>query len=253
MGQAWDARSGNAAKSARVVGIVGGWSAERRERFGVLGGEGRCWGRGVHGENRAIHNEGAAPAALGNEKVGDMSSAGTPDDDVLAREQRPFSEKLDREEGVLSEPDAHEVGTGHGGPPSAPDDYSSDPFEDTNAPGTIDDIPLTYGEELPAPADEHLVPEGTTRESAREKPAQDDTEDVGRLDARQLWDEQSALVDEDEAEGLKLTGFPDEEIPEILEAMGDDAADPLQDFPNGTSATGTWTQPEHGGFPERKD
>ena len=176
-----------------------------------------------------------------------------PDDDLLAKEQAPFAEKLDREEGVFSEPDAHPVGTGHQGPPAAPDDYVSDPHGGTDSPGTVDDIPLTFGEQLPEAADEHLVLEGTKRVGGRSRDEAETAEDVGGVDENELWADQQKLLQEDEKEALRLEGFPEEEIPEILEAMGDDAADPLQDFPNGTSATGSWSQPEHGGFPERDD
>ncbi len=183
-----------------------------------------------------------------------MFSDDYPDDDLLAREQDPVTERLDREEGVFSEPDAHPVGTGHQGPPPAPDDYVSDPHgEGAHEPGTIDDIPLTYGEQLPDAADAHLVLEGPKREAGKSREGTEAEEDSGAADENELWADQQKLLQEDEVEALRLDGFPEEEIPEILEAMGDDAADPLQDFPNGTSATGVWSQPEHGGFPERDD
>jgi hypothetical protein len=189
-----------------------------------------------------------------DEKVDPMINDDYPDDDVLAREQPPFEEKLDHNEGVLEEPDAHVVGTGHGGPEAAPDDYSSDPFADgANEPGTVDDIPLTFGQQLPDSADAHLVPEGSTRQEGRSSGEASDAADVGKADEDELWRAQKDLVEEDEKQGLKLDGFAEEEIPEILDAMGDDAAEPLGDFPNGTSATGDWTAPEHGGFPERTD
>ena len=93
-------------------------------------------------------------------------------------------------------------------------------------PGTSDDVPASYGEDPPA---------------------------VGGPPQGELWRRQRALIDEDEKAGLKLDGFPAEKIPEILEAMGDDAGDPLDDAPNGTSATGLWGTPDHGGFPQRDD
>jgi hypothetical protein len=67
-----------------------------------------------------------------------------------------------------------------------------------------------------------------------------------------LWGKQSALVEEDEEAGIKLEGFNEDEIPRILEAMGDDSAEVLSDSPGGTSATGATGEPEHGGFPERE-
>lgn len=67
----------------------------------------------------------------------------------------------------------------------------------------------------------------------------------------ELWAKQLPLIEEDVADGLRLADFPEEAIPRIIDAMGDDVAEPLQDSPNGTSATGSPFEPEHGGFPER--
>ncbi len=109
----------------------------------------------------------------------------------------------------------------------SPDDYTSDPSSGTSGvPGTADDVPPNYGEDPPA---------------------------VGGPPQSDLWQRQKALLDEDEKAGLRLDGFPTGEIPQILEAMGDDAGDPLDDAPNGTSATGLWGTPDHGGFPPRDD
>lgn len=67
----------------------------------------------------------------------------------------------------------------------------------------------------------------------------------------ELWGAQQLLLEEDTDDGLKLAGFSEEKIPAIMDAMGDDAAEPLHDSPNGTSATGSPFEPDHGGFPER--
>jgi hypothetical protein len=176
------------------------------------------------------------------------------DIDAQRSEQRPFDEKLDRESGVFVEPDANEVLCDTDEETCAPDDYVADPGErDGGLPGTADDVPPDFGLQAPAPNDEHLVLTGATKPAGRSAEGSDAAEDLGKADEAELWRQQKVLVEEDEASGLKLAGFPDEEIPEILDAMGDDAADPLQDFPNGTSATGDWTAPNHGGFPERED
>lgn len=79
-----------------------------------------------------------------------------------------------------------------------------------------------------------------------------DAIDLGENRDPDLWGEQIPLIQEDEDDGLKLRGFPEEDIPRILEAMGDDSADAWQESPNGDSATGDATTPEHGGFPERE-
>jgi len=75
--------------------------------------------------------------------------------------------------------------------------------------------------------------------------------DMGQDADPELWSKQLPLIEEDEDDGLKLAGFREETIPGILDAMGDDAADVLQNSPGGTSATGSTEEPEHGGFPER--
>lgn len=177
-------------------------------------------------------------------------------DDINAQqgEQRPFDEKLDRESGIFVEPDSHEVVCDPDEAACAPDDYVADPGErDPGLPGTVDDVPPSFGIETQSPNDEHLVVTGATTVAGASREKADAAEDSGKADETELWREQKALVEEDEVTGLKLDGFPDEEIPLILDAMGDDAADSLQDFPNGTSATGDWTAPEHGGFPDRDD
>ena len=129
----------------------------------------------------------------------------------------------------------------------SPDDYTSDPNPaGSGVPGTVDDVPADYGEDLPEPTDPVVagsVPDRTADESRGSSGG----------DEGELWQHQKVLIDEDEQEGLKLESFPAEDIPDILAAMGDDAADPLDDSPNGTSATGFWGGPDHGGFPPRKD
>lgn len=107
----------------------------------------------------------------------------------------------------------------------SPDDYVNDPDPNlARVPGTVDDVPTDIGE---------------------------DAAMLGSDESAELWLHQKALIEEDEENALRLEGFPAEEIPEILDAMGDDADDPLPDNPNGTSATGIWGSPDHGGFPER--
>lgn len=173
------------------------------------------------------------------------------DDDAA---QRPIDEHLDRESGVFIEPDAREVTCEPDAEPCAPDDYVNDPnAREIGVPGTIDDAPMSFGLEVPPAADTHIVIEGATRPGDECDESAKAAEEVGSVDEKELWGHQASLVEEDEVGGIKLKGFPDAEIPDILEAMGDEAAEPLPDFPNGVSATGDWNSPEHGGFPERKD
>lgn len=87
----------------------------------------------------------------------------------------------------------------------------------------------------------------------RDTPPDDEGRDIdlGEDLDPQLWGVQRALIEEDVEEGIKLDGFDEDAIPHILDAMGDDAAESLQDAPGGTSATGSVSAPDHGGFPER--
>lgn len=169
-----------------------------------------------------------------------------PDDDVLPHEQEQADEKLQYDTGVF-----YETGTHTAGGSSAPDDFVEEPWEPGGEPGTIDDIPYTMGVETPAPTDQLLTVTGPTRVAG--SPAKDETETVlGAPDERRLWEQQRQLIQEDVDDGLKLEGFSEDAIPGILDAMGDDAAETLSEYPNGTSATGSVNEPEHGGFPERE-
>ncbi|TLM98135.1 MAG: hypothetical protein FDZ75_03075 [Actinobacteria bacterium] len=169
-----------------------------------------------------------------------------PDDDVLPHDQEQAGKNLQYDNGVFYETGSRRVDTS-----GAPDDFVEEPWEPGDDPGTIDDIPYTMGVETPAPADQLLNVEGPTRLAGH--PAKEETErPEGAADERRLWERQKPLIQEDEDDGLKLEGFGEEVIPAILDAMGDDAAEPLPDFPNGTSATGSVNEPDHGGFPERE-
>lgn len=70
----------------------------------------------------------------------------------------------------------------------------------------------------------------------------------------ELWSKQIPLIEEDVDDGLKLDDFPEEDIPSIIDAMGDEAAEQVPESPNGVSATGSESPmtPDHGGFPERE-
>lgn len=113
-----------------------------------------------------------------------------------------------------------------------------------------DDIPQepkTDGD--PVERDRGVLIHGHAHEHGRDDEGRDF--DLGQDADPELWSKQLPLVEEDEDDGLKLKGFTEEQATHVLEAMGDDAADPLQDFPGGTSATGSVDGPDHGGFPER--
>jgi len=113
-----------------------------------------------------------------------------------------------------------------------------------------DDIPgepSTEGE--PVERDHGVFIEGKKHEHRPDDEGRDF--DFGQDADPELWGKQRPLIEEDEDDGLKLEGFSEDEIPRILAAMGDDAADPLHDNPGGVSATGSVYEPDHGGFPER--
>lgn len=160
-----------------------------------------------------------------------------------ARELRESAERLQHNEGVLIVPGA---GRSLGGEPSddavAPDDYSADPRSSSHVgPGTVDDVPLDYGQELFDPADQHLIPNHAPLRRGECREDEIAREDAGLADQDELWDVQRALVEEDEASGLRLAGVSDDEVGPVLDAMGDEVADSLPDAPGGKSATGSDT------------
>jgi len=124
----------------------------------------------------------------------------------------------------------------------APDDYSADPESASHvAPGTVDDLPLDYGQELPDPADQHFIPDHAKLRRGECREDEIAREDVGLADEDELWSAQRALVEEDEHSGLRLEGLGETRVGAVLDAMGDDAAETLPDAPEGKSATGSDT------------
>ena len=124
----------------------------------------------------------------------------------------------------------------------APDDYSSDPESASHVgPGTIDDLPLDYGQEMPDPADQHLIPNHARLRRGECREDEIAREDAGIADEDELWSAQRALVEEDERSGLRLEGLGEDRVQAVLDAMGDDASEALPDAPEGKSATGSDT------------
>lgn len=163
-------------------------------------------------------------------------------------------ERVYKEEGVFVEPPEGEEGCDPDEERCAPDDYAEDPYSDNDNPGTPDDVPYGYGVSNARPADAHLVADDASvfeTGHAGERPAKQDPP-FASSDEADLWRHQRALIEEDEGDGIKLAGFDEERIPSILDALGDEAAEPLPDAPNGVSATGSPFEPDHGGFPERE-
>lgn len=185
-------------------------------------------------------------------------SARDDNDDVTADrnldEERLVESKLDREEGVFIENDAHPVICSEEVGDACPgDDYPEDPDKTQEFPGTVDDIGYTYGVELPNPADDDISVMAKSRRSGKPAPDEERETEIGKRDEHELWAAQRQLIEEDERTGVNVEDFPEDRVQEIAEAMGDDAAEPLTESPNGTSATGEWSTPDHGGFPEREE
>ncbi len=105
---------------------------------------------------------------------------------------------------------------------------------------------------------ENVRAEGLTSAPVRaDRLDAEDVDDVDALaadDERDLWRKQEPLVEEDEKDSYNLAGIPEDEVQDVMEAMGDDAEEANPDLPEGTSATGANSPlaPEHGGFPERE-
>lgn len=68
---------------------------------------------------------------------------------------------------------------------------------------------------------------------------------LGVPDERDMWAAQRPLISEDRRTSLHLEGFSDEQANDVMEAVGEDAAEEAQ----GGSATGSDVFPAHGGFP----
>lgn len=134
----------------------------------------------------------------------------------------------------------------------APDDFEADPETGHGVPGTQDDLPYTLGDQRPNPADEHVVPDDAPVHASTRRHERDETGAQGDRDEADLWRAQKHLIQEDDEEGVRLEGFESEDVPEIMDALGEDAADALPDSPDGVSATGNGNEPKHGGFPERE-
>jgi len=124
----------------------------------------------------------------------------------------------------------------------APDDYSADPESSSHVgPGTVDDLPLAYGQELSDPADQPLIPDHAKLRRGECREDEIAREDLGLADEDELWSAQQGLLGEDERSGLRLEGLDETRVDAVLDAMGDDAAETLPDSPGGTSATGSDT------------
>lgn len=177
------------------------------------------------------------------------------DENVLDRDQHLVDERLEREGGVLIEPQHTDVDCNREEPACAPDDYPEDPVSIGNRPGTVDDLPYSHGVEPPKANDRFLAPEGRTRPGSEEASGTERDLPLGQPDEDELWNHQRPLVEEDEVSGIKLPeGMDDEEGERVLDALGDGSAGEATEDVAGRSATAEPTLPEeHGGFPEQDD
>ena len=64
---------------------------------------------------------------------------------------------------------------------------------------------------------------------------------------------EAALSRKTRRKASKLEGFETGEIPDILDAIGDDARDRCTDSPQRHQYDRLWSTPEHGSFPRRND
>lgn len=174
-------------------------------------------------------------------------------EDQPGKEQKQFDERLERQGGVFLEPDAgRRLGVEEGEGGTGQDDLAEDAYVGEDRPGTVDDVPYSMGTQEPDADDLHLVPEGGTHTEGTSAPEEETEQDPARRDERELWSHQRQLIEEDEDDGIKLEGLSEEQAKRVVDAMGDEAADPLSNWPDGTSATGAGNEPAHGGFPERE-
>lgn len=163
---------------------------------------------------------------------------------VRSHGERPFGdEEYVREGGVLVPLNTgHEVR--HEDETIAPDDIVEDLIADEGVPGTPDDLPYDYGVEVAQPADQMMLtlehrksgfgPVGRTE-------SDDDTDapPLGTVDERELWRRQRPLIEEAGDEAARYAGLADDDIRRVEASVGEDAAEPLPDAPEGESATGS--------------
>jgi hypothetical protein len=154
-------------------------------------------------------------------------------------------EDLVRDGGVFvsRHSNGHEVGAE--AEERTPGDWVEDPYTNDGVPGTSDDLPYDYGVENAQPADQQVLsPDrrisgfGHLGETGGADP---DTEEqpLGKPEERELWRRQRALIQESEAEETHFPAAADADVRRMEDAVGEDAAEPLSETPEGTSATGS--------------
>ena len=131
-----------------------------------------------------------------------------------------------------------------------PDEVLEDPVNDEHVPGTVDDLPYDYGTVDPAPTDQFLgsIESGPVLgmrdvgETGYDEEA--DEPELGAKDEKDLWSRQKVLIDEDEAQPYAIPDMSAEDVKDLELALGEDAAGPLVESEEGTSATGSTSDVE---------
>lgn len=126
-----------------------------------------------------------------------------------------------------------------------PDEVLEDPVNDEHVPGTADDLPYDFGTLDPAPTDQFLgsietgpvIGMGDVGDTGYDEDV--DEAPLGAKDERDLWERQKPLIDEAETQPYEVPEMSPEEVRGIERALGEDAAGPLVEYEEGTSATGS--------------
>ena len=111
----------------------------------------------------------------------------------------------------------------------APDETVEDDINEPGVAGTVDDLPYDFGVETAQAADETFEsldgPPFASWGVGATGPADDDNEpaDLGRPEERELWSKQRPLIEESEVNEREYGQLPEEKIPEIVAASGEDA------------------------------
>jgi hypothetical protein len=173
---------------------------------------------------------------------------------VRLHHDRPSEEEeLVREGGVyVSRSGGHEVGCEDES--CAPDEVVEDSLEDDEVPGTPDDLPYDYGVVVPSPTDQLLQsPDhrnaGFGALGSTEADDDENEAPLGARDERDLWRRQRPLDQEAAVEENRWTGLEGDDLVAVEGSEGDDAAEVSPEAPLGESATGSVSEPDHGGFP----
>lgn len=177
------------------------------------------------------------------------------DENVLDRDQHLVNERLEREGGVLIEPQHTGVGCEQEDPACAPDEYPEDPVAIDNRPGTVDDLTYSQGVQPPKANDLQFFEESRSGHSGPSAPDTERDKPLGQADEDELWQAQEKLTQEDEASGIRLPeGMSDEDGERVLDALGDGSAiDTSEDIAGRSATAEPGLSEDHGGFPEREE